>query len=71
MQTKKYICVEDYIDRFRAYPTETKTTLGQVFKSMGNEEPADVIPVEWVENWFKEHYHTDASGLISDWRKQQ
>ena len=45
---KKYICVEEYIDRQRAYPKDTKTTLKYVFASLREADPADVIPADYI-----------------------
>ena len=49
---KKYICVEEYIDRQRAYPKDTKTTLKYVFASLREADSADVIPTDFIREWF-------------------
>lgn len=67
---KKYICVEDYIDRQKAYPPDTKTTLSRVFASLKRADPADVIPVDFVRTWFQQHYGTDSCALINDWENR-
>ena len=67
---KKYICVDDYIDRNGAYPASTSTTLKQVCDDLKSMPAADVIPVSYIEDWFKQHYHTSAPALVADWRAE-
>ena len=65
---KKYICVEDYIDRNGAYLVSTPTTLKQVCEDLKAMPPADVIPISYIEDWFRRRYHTSEPALIADWR---
>lgn len=67
---KKYICVDDYVDRNGAYPASTPTTLKQVCDELKAMPPADVIPISYIEDWFWEHYGTAACALVDDWRKK-
>lgn len=68
---KKYICVEDYIDRQRAYPLDTTTTLKYVYASLKDTDPADVIPVSFITKWFREHYGAHSCSLVDDWKAQE
>ena len=68
---KKYICVEEYIDRQRAYPKDTKTTLKYVFASLREADQADVIPTDFIREWFRQHYGTYSCSLIDDWNKER
>ena len=65
---KKYICADDYIERNGAYPASTTTTLKQVCDELKAMQPADVIPVKWIENWCRAHYHTDVCQIVNDWK---
>ena len=33
-----------------------------------NSEPADVVPVSFVREWYEEHYGTISCPLIDEWR---
>ena len=37
----------------------------------GNVPETDVIPTDFVRKWFKEHYHTNANGLINDYKNNE
>ena len=65
---KKYICVDDYIDRNGAYLASTPTTLKQVCEDLKSMPSADVIPISYIEDWFRRHYGTTESALVLDWR---
>ena len=67
---RKYICADDFIDKYGAYPASTPTTLKQVCDELKAMPPADVIPVSWIREWFGEHYGTAACALVDDWRKK-
>ena len=64
----KYICVNDYIDRNGAYPANTATTLKQVCDELKSMTDADVIPVNWLREWFNENPEdVSFTKLLFDW----
>lgn len=65
---KKYICVDDYIDRNGAYPASTSTTLKQVCDELKSMPDADVIHVDWLKSWFYDAKdELSFTKLIFDW----
>ena len=64
---KKYICIDDFIEKFGSRPTGEIVTfmdLVNEFKSMANKE---MVPKEYIEKWFREHYGTHESPLVHDY----
>lgn len=64
----KYIDVDEFIGRYGAYRAEMRITMLSLVDMLREEPPADVIPIEYIRKWHKEHYHTDACPLVDDYK---
>lgn len=64
---KKYICVDDYINLNGAYPVNTNTTLKQVCDELKWMPEADVIPVDWLREWFDTAEKVTFTELLFAW----
>ena len=64
---RKYICVDDYIDRNGAYPANTNTTLKQVCDDLKSMPESDVIPVDWLREWFDKAKKVTFTELLFAW----
>lgn len=65
----KYLDVKNYLERFSAYPDDSKVTFMMLRDSLNKADEADVIPVSFVKKWFREHYHTDSCALADDYKR--
>lgn len=65
----KYLDVEKYIDRNKAYPNDHRITFMMLRDSLRNADDADVIPVEYIRKWYKAHYRVDNCTLINDYKR--
>ena len=65
----KYIDVDDFIEKYGAFPASTTITLNDMALALKAQPPAPVIPISFVEEWFSKHYGTTKSALLLDWEQ--
>ncbi len=63
MSKTKFIEVNEFIDKSSA------NTVKDLCDELKAAPAADVIPIPWVESWYREHYRTNNAALLEDWRR--
>ena len=64
----KYINVDEFIERHAK--TDMAVSMMTLVAMLREEPAADVIPVNYVREWYKDCYGIQYCPLVDDWRKR-